>query len=126
MVLVDEKESCLKETNRSPGDATWESEKSDDATHRSISNSQSVPELSSLVNRSRSLSVDVRREASRERESFDELLQALLVSTVLRVELGDGSFEVESSEDGGSSVTRTGDEDEAARGDKVRGGRRSG
>ena len=44
--------------------------------------------------------VDVRREAARPREVLDELLEALLVERVLRVELGDGALDVQVGQDG--------------------------
>lgn len=52
------------------------------------------------------------RESSRERECSDKLLESLLVSAVLGVELGHGTLEVESSQDSGRSVSRAGHEQE--------------
>lgn len=86
---------------------------------------QSISELSTLVDTSRSLGlhtgyrgepessvrerkseiethVDMRRESSGPREVLDEFFETFTVERVLGVELGDGTFDVQVGEDRGS------------------------
>lgn len=74
--------------------------------HRSERDGKGVAELTSLVDGTRSLSVDVRGEAAGERESLNELLEAVGRGRVVGVEVLPSALEVEGREDGGSAVTR--------------------
>lgn len=78
---------------------------------RSERNGESVSELSTLVDSTGGLGVDVRGEASRERERLDELLETASGRRVVGVEVLPSALEEEGGEDGRRTVAWTSDEE---------------